>query len=288
MYYGLIILSVLMFGGCFALNDVYQKMRGSSVKVSVQFTLISSLAGLVALLVINGMKFEFTWFTFIMSLCMTFVGFMVSYCGFKALGIINLSLYSLFSMLGGMALPFLQGIIFYGESITVAKVVCFALICVALLLTVEKDGKKNNGVIYYIGIFVLNGMSGVLSKIFTEAPYEKASPEGYSILICICTVVIAAIVLLLFFNKKTDEPKVNFKNTLVGSVNGITNKIANFLLVVALMHVDASVQYPMVTGGVMIVSTAICFFGKNKPSQKEILSVGVAFLGMLALFLIPV
>ena len=30
------------------------------------------------------------------------------------------------------------------------------------------------------------------------------------------------------------------------------------------------------------------FFGKNKPSQKEILSVGVAFLGMLALFLIPV
>ena len=138
MYYGLIILSVIMFGGCFALNDVYQKMRGSSVKVSIQFSLVSAVAGLVALLAINGLKFEFTVFTFIMALAMTFVGFGFSFCGFRALGMINLSLYSLFSMLGGMALPFLQGIIFYGESITVAKVVCFVFICAALLLTVEK------------------------------------------------------------------------------------------------------------------------------------------------------
>lgn len=44
----------------------------------------------------------------------------------------------------------------------------------------------------------------------------------------------------------------------------------------------------MVTGGVMIVSTLICFFGKSKPSRKELLSVVVAFAAMLALFLIPV
>ena len=66
------------------------------------------------------------------------------------------------------------------------------------------------------------------------------------------------------------------------------NKIANFLLVLALAHVDVSVQYPMVTGGTMIVSTVICFFGDKKPSKKEILSVAFAFVGMLALFLIPV
>ncbi len=44
----------------------------------------------------------------------------------------------------------------------------------------------------------------------------------------------------------------------------------------------------MVTGGVMIVSTAICFFDEIKPSKKEILSVVIAFLGMLSLFVIPV
>jgi len=54
------------------------------------------------------------------------------------------------------------------------------------------------------------------------------------------------------------------------------------------MHVEASVQYPMVTGGVMIVSTVISCFGKNKPSVKELASVGLAFIGMLTLFAIPI
>ena len=47
-------------------------------------------------------------------------------------------------------------------------------------------------------------------------------------------------------------------------------------------------QYPMVTGGTMIVSTLICFFGDKKPSEKEMISVGFAFVAMLLLFLIPV
>lgn len=287
MYYGLIIVAVIMFGGCFALNDIYQKQCGSSIKVSLQFSLISALAGLLVLMTINGFKLEFTIFTLCMALLSTLSGFGFTFCAFKALGIINLSLFSLFSMLGGMVLPFVQGIVFYGESITVAKIVCFVFICAALLLTVERSD-KNKGTLYYIGIFVLNGMSGVLSKIFTSAPYEKTSAAGYSVWGSLCTVVISAVLLLLFFRKQGEENKLRFASVGVGALNGIANRIANFLLVIALMHVDASVQYPMVTGGVMIVSTIICFFGKNKPSKKEILSVVLAFVGMLALFIIPV
>ena len=70
-------------------------------------------------------------------------------------------------------------------------------------------------------------------------------------------------------------------------ISGAGNKVANFFLVIALSHVDASVQYPMVTGGVMIVSTLLCFLGPKKPSHREILSVLIGFASMLALFLIP-
>lgn len=286
MYYGLIILSVVMFGGCFALNDVYRKQRGSSLKISLQFTLISSFAALIILLAANGFKFEFTAFTLIMALIASVNGKLFTFCGFKALGLINLSLYSLFSMLGGMVLPFLQGIIFYNEKITLAKIICFALIFLALLLTVEK-GEKKRGTIFYIGIFVLNGMSGVISKIFTSAPFEKTSATGYSILTALCSVLLSAAI-LPFFKNTENTPKNTASSVAVASANGIINRVANLLLVIALAHVDASVQYPMVTGGVMIVSTLICFFGKNKPSKKEVLSVAVAFIGLLLLFAIPV
>ena len=137
MYYALILLSVAMFGGCFALNDIYRKLRGSSFQISMQFSAVSSLAGLAVLLAAGGFRLAFTPFTLIMALLAAVNGFAFTFCSFQALGHINLSLYSLFSMLGGMVLPFVQGIVFYQEKITAAKILCFVLITIALLLTVE-------------------------------------------------------------------------------------------------------------------------------------------------------
>ena len=276
-----------MFGGCFTLNDVYRKIRGSSIKISLQFSLVGSLAGFIVLIFANGLSFEFTPFTLVMAILTSINGFAFTFCSFKALDRINLSLYSLFSMLGGMMLPFLQGILFYGEKMSLAKLLCFLFITVALMLTVEK-GERKKGTIYYVCIFVLNGMSGVLSKFFAESNFPKTSAAGYTNLMSICSVVISGVLLLIISNKQPQSEKFSFAGTLIGAASGITNKIANLVLVIALAHVDASVQYPMVTGGVMMVSTLICFFGKNKPSKKEILSIIVAFIGLLLLFAIPI
>ena len=287
MYYGLIILAVVMFGVNFALNDVYRRTRGSSVKASLEFTFFGSIVGIAVLFAFNGLVIEVTPYALLMSLIAALNGFAFTFCGFKALGSINLSVYSLFSMLGGMMLPFVQGIVFYGEKITVAKVLCFALICVALVLTVEK-GEKRNGMIYYVGIFVLNGLSGVITKIYNEAPFEKVSAAGYSILNATWSIVIAGIILLIFYRKKQEEKSVSLKSVGIAALGGSINRVANFILVLSLNYVENTVQYPMVTGGVMIVSTVICFFGKNKPKKKEIASVVLAFIGLLILFLLPI
>ena len=277
----------MMFGGCFALNDVYRRIRGSNIKISLQFSLIGSLSGFVVLLLVNGLKLECTPFTLIMAILSSINGFAFTFCSFRALDRINLSLYSLFSMLGGMMLPFFQGILFYGEKMSIAKWVCFILIMLALVLTVEK-GERKRGTIYYACIFILNGMSGVLSKIFAESSFPKTSPTGYTNLSSICSIVISAFLLLTFFRKKPATEKIPLAGVAVSASSGITNIIANLILVIALAHVDASVQYPMVTGGVIIVSTLISFFGTNKPTKKEIISVMVAFLGLVLLFAIPV
>ena len=286
MDYGLIAIAVFMFGGCFALNDIYRKKRGSGLVISLQFSLVSSAAGLIILLVMNRFKIEFTTFAFFIALLAALVGFGFTFCGLKALATINLSLYSLFSMLGGMMLPFVQGIVFYNEAVTLAKIICFVFICAALLLTVE-PGEKKKGTVYYLGIFILNGLSGVLSKIFAAASFAKTSAVGYSVLIALCSTVISAVVLLLF-RKPRIVPATSASSIGVSTLYGAANTLANFLLVTALSRVDASVQYPMVTGGVMIVSTLICFLCKNKPSKKDIVSIALAFIGMVCLFAVPV
>ena len=288
MYYALILLSVVMFGGCFALNDVYRKLRGSNLKISMEASFIGSLAGLVFLLIINSFKFEFTFFTFVMALLASLNGLAFTFCTFRALDSVNLSLFSLFSMLGGMMLPFLQGILFYGEAVTVAKVAAVVLICISLSLSVDRKG-KGGGLIYCIGIFIFNGMSGVLTKLFNTLPFERTSAAGYSIWGGIITVLLSGSVWLILNHREKAQAGAKFspKACAIGAATGAINKVANFILVLALVHVDASIQYPAVTGGVIIVSTLICLFGDKRPSRRELISVAIAFLGTLLLFVIP-
>lgn len=303
MYYALIMLSVILFGFCFGLNAKYSNTVGRSLKISLVFSAISSTAGLIVLLIINSFKFEFTLFTFIMALFTVANSILITFCGFQALGTINLSLYSLFMMLGGMVLPFLQGIIFYGEELTIGKIICFVLITVALFFTVDKSMMNNKkATLYYVAIFILNGMSGVISKVFTTAgaggllsyftatPFEKTSAAGFSILGASLTIVVSLLILLIFFRAKEGKEKIKHTplSLAVASGSGILNRIANYILVFALAFVDTSVQYPMVTGGVMIVSTIMAFFTPNKPKRNEIISVCIAFVALIALFLIPV
>ena len=72
MYYNYIILSVLMFGGCFLIKDIYRKKRNTTdIIMTFESMFIGSLAGVLVLFIINGFKFEFTFFTFIMVLLTT-------------------------------------------------------------------------------------------------------------------------------------------------------------------------------------------------------------------------
>ena len=284
MYYALIILSVCMFGGTFVFNREYQKIRGNDPRASFTFSLVSALVGLPVLLIINGFNLEFTFFTLLMATLSALNGIAFTSCSLSAMGYINLSLFSLFSMLGGMALPFAAGILFFGEKLTVAKAICFILICVALGITVKMDGQRKGGVKYYIGVFVFNGLSGVISKTFEALPFEKTSAAGYSVLSAAVTVVLSAVALAIVMKRYPAE-KMTAPALLFCGGHGALNRVANFILVLALAHVDASVQYPMVTGGVIIVSTAVCFFSGTKPSKRELIAVAVSFIGLLALLL---
>lgn len=272
-----------MFSFQFLFNQIYERENGGSLRSMLFFTLGANLTGVIILFFINGCRFEFTPFTFLLALAASVNNFIYSYCSIKALGKINLSLYSVFAMLGGMTLPFIAGIAFFDEELTAGKLICFIAIAVSLFLTVRKDS-TGKGLIYYVGVFIMNGMSGVLSKIFSASQYEKTGNAGYSLLIAAITVIISAAALIFV---KRPALKFNFRTAGASAGYGILSNVANFLLLIALAHVPASAQYPFITGGVMIISTVICFFTPNKPSKREIAAVILSFAGITALVLLP-
>lgn len=286
MYYGLVILAVMMFGLQFLANKQYQKETGSGVFQAMLFNLFGCALGLPVLFFINRGKFEYTHFTLLMS-CINFCnGFLFTLCALKAFERVNLSVFSLLSMLGGMVLPLLAGVLFFNEKMTWGIAICVVCIVVALSLTVEKNKeKKKGGLFFYIGVFVFNGMSGVISKIYTDAPYTKASSAGFSILTAIVTATVSLLFILILWKKRSAITK---KTVLFGVVAGPLSRVANYLLLLALTILPASVNYPMVTGGTMLVSTIIAYFTAQKPKKKEWLAVVLSLIGILFLTLLPV
>lgn len=151
MYYGLVMVSVIMFGIQFLFNERYEKLSGNDAAATFAFGFLSAVSGLICLLVINRFRLEWTPFTAVCALATAVNSLLYTICSMKALSKINLSLYSLFAMLGGMLLPFLQGLIFYDEVLTLGKIVCVVLISAALFFSVSGT-IGSRGLIFYIGV----------------------------------------------------------------------------------------------------------------------------------------
>lgn len=281
IYYALLTAAVTMFSFQFLFNGIFEKEYGNGLRAMFVFSAGSSLAGLIVLLIINKFHVECTPFSLLMASIAALDSIGYTYFSLKSLGRINLSLYSMFAMLGGMVLPFIAGI-YFGEEMTIGKGVCFVLIFFSLLLTVKK-GEKKSGYIYYMGVFILNGLSGVLSTLFQKLPYEKTSEADYSILISLVTLVIS-LVFLPFV--KDGRKRLTGKAVFSMGGYGVLCRVANYILLIALVHLPASAQYPFITGGVMIISTLICCFTENKPSKREILGVAVSFAALLILMFV--
>jgi multisubunit Na+/H+ antiporter MnhB subunit len=127
-------------------------------------------------------------------------------------------------------------------------------------------------------------MSGVLSKIFKDAPFEKTSDAGYSIL---CAVVSVTLSLILLFIFRPEKKKISPMTLISMAGNGILGRVGNWILLITLTALPASAQYPFVTGGTMILSTLLCYFTPEKPKIREIAAVVVSFAGLLVLLFIP-
>ena len=149
------------------------------------------------------------------------------------------------------------------------------------------NNTKKSAYIYYAGVFLLNGTVGVLTTIYKRVDGENVSSIRYSLLIALMGTILTAVVLPFFMSeiKAITKP---FHAVGFTVLNGLTSKIANLILTIALTVLPSSVQYPMVTGGVILVSTVIAVFTTKKPSRREYISVVLAFAGIMALILIPV
>jgi multidrug transporter EmrE-like cation transporter len=175
-----------------------------------------------------------------------------------------MSLYTLFLMTGGMTVPYLWGILFLNEEITAARIICVAIIITAVVIfnsSGEKPDKKQ--LLLCVAVFFLNGITSVTSKTHqvSSASADVSSPE-FACMVMIFKAIICIAALVIFAS--------------------VFDGISYMLQLIGAESLPASVLYPFITGGsIILTSFAGVTFFKEKLIIRQWMAVTACFVGTL-------
>lgn len=283
-----LVVSAFLFSVQFVFQKRFDRTEGETLRTAFLFSFLTSVVRVLFLLCLGGFRVASpTPVVLLLTLLSMLNGVFFLFMSAKAFGYADMSLFSLLAMLGGMVLPFLYGIAFCGEGLGLVKCACFLLIAFAILLGVRKTSGKG-ALKYYIGVFLSNGMSGVIATMNREA---AGGVDGNSFLIIagLWSVIGSGAILLLGSRKKKEgEEKtklfVSPKSALPSAVlYGLSCSLGNLLLMIALTSLPASVQYPFITGGTIAFSALIALARREKVSSRSLFAAGIAIAASVLL-----
>lgn len=289
--------------GMFALNKLWQKSNGAVIKTSLLYTALTGIFIGVIFFAVGGLRVRITPFSLVCAAAVAALCLGYNLIGFKVFSIGSYSVYMMFLMLGGMLLPFIYGMLFLDDAEGVRPVSLAARFLGVALLTLSLvlpclGGKKDkkNGRLFItlcVAVFILNGFVSITSKIHQIETVRQTVDATSFVALTNGINGLASAVILLFLclrDKKPPELAKNFpvwKIILTPLVCGALNGSSYLCqLVAAASDMPASVQYPMITGGTVILSAVVgrVFFGE-KQSKMSLAGTILAFAATF-LFLI--
>lgn len=305
--YVLILLAVVGIAIQFSLTKLYQKRTTppglparDALRHSMRFSLLGSVIAGCFFLALNGFRLNVSLFSLAMAALLSLIGIASGFLGILVLSKGPISIYTLFMMLGGMLLPFLVGVFLWDEPISPFRIVGLIVLVAALFLPIlepKKESAKSSRVFFLLCgvIFLLNGATSVFSK--THQTTAGAVDVNSFLVMTNCCNIIVTSVALFFLRKRSGDrsgdtetavavsPKGRWLNVGIIVAYAVVSGCAYMFQLIGAVDLDASLLYPMVTGGTIVFSTlAGLLFFRERPGKWTIVST-VVTLGATLLFL---
>ena len=284
-HYKLVILATVLLAVAFAFQKRYQQKQGTDLKVGLTFNAVVGLVTAILFWGVNGFAVKFSFYAIIMAACMSICLLSYTILGFKVLKEGNMAFYTMFLMTGGMVVPYVWGVLFLNESLSVLRVLGLLIIVAAIILSNCSTVKSTPGTLgLCIVIFFLNGGCSVISKLCQiPGAYGVVEATEFVMWTGITRFLLCSAVLLILKFKTHQEngEKSDFRAVLpiiVGSA--VVSGISYMLQLIGAANLPATVLYPIVSGGSIIFSTIagiLCF--KEKPGTFQKISVALCFIG---------
>ena len=284
MSYLYVVLATALLAIEFALNKKYQALEGIAMSAGLRFNALSGLLSAVIMWIFSGFRLEWSAYSLMLASGMALCGMTYSILGFRVLKEGGMALYSTFLMSGGMLLPYVYGIIFLNEKLTLLRLMGVAAILAAVILaniSKQKIGKKQ--LMLCCAVFILNGLVSVISKHHQASrTYPAVSSSSFVIYSNIGKCIFSTLLLLLHW-KNDAVPAIKSRLSLyVIAGAAVVGAVSYLLQLIGAKELPASVLYPIITGGNIIFSAAAGkIFYRESISQRQLISIGLCVIGTL-------
>lgn len=285
--YILILIADVLMAVNFIFQKTYQKEAGTAIKAGLTYNAITGFFSAILFLFINGFKIKLTVFSCLMAAIFATAITFYTLIGFKIMEKGSMSLYTIFLMSGGMTVPYIFGVIFLNEELTILRTIGLAAIIVAIAISnIGKEKPDIKQLIFCIGVFMLNGISSVTSKVHQISAVSEVVTSTDFAFIVMSFKAIISLLFLLVNNKKIGigrEPKLPLKSTIwIMMLASLLDGLTYMLQLIGAISLPASVLYPLITGGTVILTAfAGMIVFKEKLSAKQSLTIIICFIGTL-------
>ncbi len=294
--YILVILSCLFSSCQMGFSKAYSNKYGDGMRAVYRSSVLSGLAFVVIMGVkdiITGNPFEMTGFSFVMAIIFALINAICIIFLFGGFRHGQVAKVTLFTNLGSLMVPTIFGFFYSNEPVTVGKIICMLLITGALLVNLDFKAKDSDrkAVIYYIVIFIMNGLAGVVMAIHQKNVwgFTSTNEDDLTTMIMLLYAIMCLCVLGFLYGfmpvKEEDTGKVENMPLCIGlsAGNGVLYGIATLLSAVALAYIPTSVQYPLLTGGGVVLGGLLGVVFGEKIDKKFAISCILVITGTIAL-----
>lgn len=285
--YILIILADILLAAVFLCQKEYQKVAGTTVGAGLWYNALMGAFSAIMFLIINRFEVKLTPYSVIMAVVFAIVAMLYIFIGFRIMKNGNMSLYTMFLMSGGMTVPYIWGVLFLNEELTLFRIIGLVAIIIAIVISnsgARKPGKMQ--ILMCVAVFLLNGVASVTSKLHQINPASEVVTSSdfaflvmvFKALICFTVITVCGKKLKYETTKKLPGKKIIPIVLLAAVLDGISY----MLQLVGAINIPATVLYPLVTGfSVILTAIAGAVVLREKLSARQWTGVAICFVGTL-------
>lgn len=195
--------------------------------------------------------------------------------GFQALSCGPMALTSILAAMS-LVVPFLWGVVFWHEKLTLWSILGFCfLLCAILLIHFKKAGKISGKWLFYCLItLITNGFCSV-----TQKYHQFAYPGQFQVdfmLLSMATVTILLFLCLPFQKEK----RISF--SLTGASSGILNGLANFIVLLLASNQSATTLFPIISAcNVMAAWLCGILFFRDRIRKPQLVGLLCGIAGII-------